>query len=98
MNGKIVSCIRGKKNHGNISIIDEKGTLGINFGYTKREYRRTGIATLLLNEILKKAKRENMTICSVDFESQNIEGRKFWLKHFTPICYSMMRKVDDRIK
>ena len=98
MNGEIVSCIRGKKDHGNISIIDETGTLGIDFCYTKMEYRRMGIATLLLNEILKKAKKDNLRVCCVDFESQNSEARRFWLKNFNPICYSMMRKVDDRIK
>jgi len=57
-----------------------------------------GIATLLLNEIFKRAKKDDMTICCVDFESQNSEGRRFWLKYFSPICYTMMRKVDDRIK
>ncbi len=46
-NGEIVSCIRGKKNDGNISILDEKGTFGINFGYTKIDYRRTGISSIL---------------------------------------------------
>lgn len=98
INGEIVSCIRGIKNHGNISVIDEKGTFGINFGYTIIEYRKTGIASRLLDDILKIVKRDDATFCSVDFESQNIEGRRFWLKHFTTIVYSMMRKVDDRIK
>jgi ribosomal protein S18 acetylase RimI-like enzyme len=97
-NGEIVSCIRGKKNHGNISVIDERGTFGINFGYTKIEYRKTGIASKLLNELFKIAQNNDTTFCSVDFESQNIEGRRFWLKHFTPIAYSMIRKIDDRIK
>lgn len=96
--GNIISCIRGTKNDGNIPIINEKGTFGINFGYTKIDYRKTGIASILLNEILQIAKKEGSIFGSVDFESQNIEGRKFWLKYFKPIVYSMMRKIDDRTK
>jgi hypothetical protein len=96
-NGEIVSCLRGVKNSGNVSILDYKGTFGINFGYTKIGYRKTGIASILLQEILKIAKKEECSFCSVDFESQNIEGRNFWLKYFEPIVYSMIRKVDDRI-
>lgn len=95
---EIISCIRGVKDKGNISILDDHGTFGINFGYTKKEYRDIGIATVLLNEILQIAKDDGANFCSVDFESQNIEGRIFWLKHFKPVVYSMMRKIDDRIK
>lgn len=94
---EIISCIRGTKNDGNISLIQDKGTFAINFGYTKKEYRNTGISAHLLNEIILQAKKEGATFCSVDFESQNIEGRNFWLKYFQPIVYSMMRKIDDRI-
>lgn len=96
-NKEIISCIRGKKNSGNIPILDDKGTFGINFGYTRSEYRSSGIASVLLNEILNRAKDEGAGFSSVDFESQNIEGRTFWLKHFEPLVYSMMRKVDDRV-
>ena len=97
-NEEIISCISGKINNGNISILDEKGTFGINFGYTKINHRRTGIASSLLNDLLEIVKRNDTVFCSVDFESQNIEGRNFWLKYFKPIVYSMMRKIDDRIK
>ena len=97
INGEIISCIRGEKNYGNIPILDKKGTFGINFGYTKIDYRKTGLASILLNEILEIAKNDGAVFCSVDFESQNIEGRSFWLEYFKPIVYSMMRKIDDRI-
>lgn len=96
-NNEIIACMRGEKNSGNISILDHKGTFGINFAYTKKEYRKTGIASLLLGELLKAAKNEGCTFSSVDFETQNIEGRYFWLRHFDPLVYSMIRKIDDRI-
>ena len=60
-------------------------------------HRRTGIASELLCELFEMEKRNDSIFYSVDFESQNIEGRKFWLRYFTPIVYSMMRKIDDRI-
>jgi hypothetical protein len=33
----------------------------------------------------------------VDFEPQNIPAAHFWLKHFQPVCYSLIRHVDERI-
>jgi predicted GNAT family acetyltransferase len=96
-NEQIVSCIRCKKNHGNISMINTKGTFSVNFGFTRDEYRRKGIASKLLNNLLEIIQQDGCIICSVDFETQNSEGMEFWLKYFEPIAYSMIRKIDDRI-
>lgn len=96
-NHEIISSIRGQKNSANIPILDGKGAFGINFGYTRTDFRSTGIASVLLKEILHQAKEEGAKFSSVDFETQNIEGRSFWLKHFEPIVYSVMRKIDDRV-
>jgi hypothetical protein len=96
-NDRIISCIRGQMNQGNIPIIDEKGTFGIDFGFTRKEYRRKKIAAMVLHELVTVAINNGAKLCSVDFETQNIEGRNFWLTYFSPIVYSMMRKIDDRI-
>lgn len=96
-NDKIVSCIKGQMNQGNISIIDQEGTFGIDFGFTRNEYRKKNIAANLLNEIVTTAKNNGAKLISVDFETQNTEARRFWSKYFSPIVYSMMRKIDDRI-
>ena len=97
-NGKIVSVIRAMLNEGpGCEIVQDIGTLGVNFGYTLPEMRGSGIASLLLNELIKWGKKNDMKRCVVDFESQNIEACNFWLKYFQPICYSGIRKIDDRI-
>jgi GNAT superfamily N-acetyltransferase len=78
-------------------IVQDSGTIGINFAYTNREMQGLGIASQLLKEFMKWGTGNNMKRCSVDFESQNKEGSKFWLRYFKPICYSVIRKIDDRI-
>ncbi len=95
----IISCMRGRLNKGpGCDIVQDVGTLGINFAYTNPDTRKMGAATHLLNELIKWGASKNMKRCTVDFESQNKEGEKFWLKYFKPICFSVMRKIDDRIK
>ncbi len=91
---EIISCIHGDKNHGNMSFLDTNGTFGISFGYSKSKYRNTGVASILLNEIIQLAKKENFVFCSTDFESANIEASSFWLKYFQPVTYTMLRKID----
>ena len=93
----VVSCIRGRMHHGNSAVLNHKNVFGINFGYTRKEYRNSKIATEVLSKIIAVAASENASMCSVDFESHNIEGRHFWLRHFSPIVYSYMRKIDDRL-
>jgi len=97
-NGQIVSCVRGKLHDGNIETLKAKDTLAINFGYTYAEFRNNRIATEVLNGLLKWSASNNMARCTVDFESQNKEGMPFWLTHFKPVCFAVMRKIDDRIK
>lgn len=94
---QIISCIRGRMNHGNIPMLNQNGNFGIDFGYTREEYRNSKIATMVLCKAIEVASNSGASFCSVDFETQNAEGRHFWLNHFSPVVYSVMRKVDDRI-
>jgi len=96
--GEILSCIRGMIHKSpNARILQDQGTLGINFGYTKPNIRGFGLAAKVLAELINWGIDNDMKRCAVDFESQNREGARFWLKHFKPICYSAIRKVDDRV-
>ncbi|MCK4257930.1 MAG: GNAT family N-acetyltransferase [Halanaerobiales bacterium] len=96
--GKIVSGIRARMNSGpGCQILQVNETLGVNFVYTSKAMQGLGIASNLLSELLKWGSQNNMKRCTVDFESQNREAKNFWLRHFKPICYSAIRKVDDRI-
>jgi hypothetical protein len=31
----------------------------------------------------------------VDFEAANVAASRFWLRHFSPVCYSLIRHVAD---
>lgn len=35
--------------------------------------------------------------CSVNFESYNVSGSNFWMRYFTPVCFSLIRRIDERI-
>lgn len=94
---KVVACIRGRMHHGNTAVLNHKNVFGINFGYTRKEYRNSKIATAVLSKAIDVASSDGALMCSVDFEPQNVEARHFWLSHFSPIIYSFIRKVDDRI-
>jgi hypothetical protein len=51
----------------------------------------------LLNGSLEWARAEGYERCAVDFEPMNSLAARFWPKYFQPVCYSLMRKVDERI-
>jgi hypothetical protein len=51
----------------------------------------------VLNHGLDWAQSTGYERCAVDFEPQNLAGARFWLKHFQPVCYSLIRHVDERI-
>ncbi len=95
---RAVAGIRGLLNRGDgCDLLDVDGTLGITFGYTVPDARRTHVATQVLNELLRWGREQGMTRCSVDFESANLHARGFWEHHFQPICHSAIRRVDERM-
>jgi GNAT superfamily N-acetyltransferase len=95
---EVISCIRGELNKGpGCDLLDTKGSLGIDFAYTDTAIREQGLATRLLNELMLWGSKRGMTRCVVDFEAANLVAKGFWLKHFRPICYSVMRRIDERM-
>jgi GNAT superfamily N-acetyltransferase len=78
-------------------IIRDDGTASITGAFTKVSVRGQGIGTALLNHAVHWARSVGYERCAVDFEPQNISGGRFWLKHFQPVCYSVIRHVDERI-
>lgn len=77
-------------------IVDEK-TTSIYGAFTKEKVRREGIATALLDHALKSARDSGYERCAVSFEPMNSVGSRFWLKYFKPVCFSVVRYVDDRL-
>lgn len=77
-------------------IYDEK-TTSIYAAFTKEKARQAGIATALLNRALESARASGYERCAVSFEPMNVLGSRFWLKYFSPVCYSVHRQVDERL-
>jgi len=77
-------------------IVDEK-TTSIYAAFTKEKARMEGIATALLDHALKSAQASGYERCAVPFEPMNLLGTRFWLKHFKPVCFSVLRHIDDRV-
>lgn len=80
-----------------IRILRDPKTIIINGAYTRPEHRRRKIASALLQRLLSYARQQGFERCCVDFESPNIHGGGFWISHFTPVCYSLIRRIDERI-
>ena len=90
---------------------DHTGMMNICGAYMLPEYRSqaawassrqslrpaSGMFTKLLSFLMDTLGTEGYTHCGVDFESFNYTASGFWLKHFTPYTYSVVRRIDERI-
>jgi GNAT superfamily N-acetyltransferase len=74
-------------------IFDEK-TTSISGAFTLPEARGKGAATRLLNRALEWARAEGYERVAVDFETLNPLATQFWLKHFQPVTYSQVRRIE----
>ena len=93
---KIIGYIKTNTTEINIDELQDGETMGVSGAYVFPEYRGSHIMARLLNAATEWAIENGLKKCSTDFEAANIEGRRFWLKHFTPFCISMIRRVDER--
>ena len=78
-------------------VVQDEKTASIRGLFTKPSHRGKGIGTALLTRAIDRARSAGYGRCAVDFEPQNIPGSRFWLTHFRPVCYSMIRHVDEQI-
>lgn len=87
----------GPANHDvSLIIVDEK-TTSIYGAFTKEAQRGKEIASALLAKTIETGKNKGYQRCAVDFESMNTLGSRFWLRHFNPVCYSLVRYIDERL-
>ncbi|HSG86402.1 MAG TPA: GNAT family N-acetyltransferase [Candidatus Limnocylindrales bacterium] len=63
----------------------------ISGAYVRPAQRRRGAASAILEAALRDQARAGLRTCAVDFETFNPEATAFWLRHFTPVCYSLVR-------
>jgi GNAT superfamily N-acetyltransferase len=87
----------GPANDDACTIIYDERTTSINGAYTREPVRGQDIATAVLDHALRAARSSGYERCAVDFESMNLLGTRFWLRHFRPVCFSLLRYVDDRV-
>jgi len=96
--GEAVGCMGVEPGHeGGCEIVQDEKTVSIVSAFTREEARSRGIATALLNQSLEWALVEGYERCAVDFEPMNVVAARFWMKWFEPVCYSLMRCIDERI-
>jgi GNAT superfamily N-acetyltransferase len=79
-------------------IIRDDRTTSIYTAFTLESLRERGLATALLSHSVEWGRASGYQRCSVDFEPHNIPGARFWLRHFQPICYSLIRRIDAGIR
>ena len=77
------------------NIIRDAKTTSITGAFTRERARGGGIATALLNRSLAWARAKGYERCAVDFEPMNPLATRFWLRHFQPVCYAVVRHVDE---
>ena len=78
-------------------VVRDDKTARIATAFTNKHCRGRGIATALLDRAIDWARSTGRQRCAVDFEPHNIPGSRFWLRHFQPVCYSMIRRLDERV-
>jgi GNAT superfamily N-acetyltransferase len=75
------------------TIIRDKGTASILAAYTEKDRRGEGLATALLQRSLEWARARGYVRCAVDFEPMNPWARRFWMRYFEPVAYTVVRHV-----
>lgn len=93
-----VAYLRFEPSEGLVLPTTSDQTVAITGAFTREDVRGRGIGMALLRRGFEWARSEGYTHCSVDFESANLPGSRFWLgSGFVPVCRSLMRRVDRRL-
>jgi GNAT superfamily N-acetyltransferase len=93
-----VGCLRLELGHaGGCDIVQDEATAGITLAYIREDARCRGIGAALLNQALAWARDHGCQRCAADWEPMNPPARRFWSKRFDPVCFSLMRWIDERI-
>ena len=65
--------------------------------YIRKDYRGAGIGRRLLYEAIAWCGQQNVPTIHVDFESANYYANQFWPRYFTPILYSVKRRLNNDV-
>jgi len=94
---RLVSYLRLQETGENFAA-DDARVWNISGAYTITSERGSGVSTALLDWTLLHLRDEGYSLCGVDYESINPTARRFWQKYFTPYTYSLVRRIDERIR
>jgi len=73
------------------AIMQDASGAFVSGAYVRPQRRQRGVAAALLDAGLQHLRQRGLRTCALDFESFNPEASAFWLRHFTPVCMSLMR-------
>jgi len=59
-----------------------------------RDVRGQGIGAALLNRVVQWANEQGYVRCAVDFEPTNVLAARFWMRHFRPVSYALVRYIQ----
>jgi len=95
---RVVGIMTGELHSTDAStVVRDRGTVACTGAYVLPAARNRGVGTVLLGALVDWARKHGHERISLDFEAANIYGSRFWLKYFTPVCYSVIRHVNDHI-
>ena len=98
VNNEVVGFITiGKNDEEDITLLADQNTGMITGTFIQPEHRGFGIGNCLLQRCVEWSQKRDLDRIHVDFESANLLANRFWLKHFTPVLYSVKRKVNQDI-
>lgn len=96
-NDKPVGYIHLKRNEAETWLMTGEDTCRVKGIYIEPKYRGRGIGKGLLQKGVEWAREKELERLYVEGESANIYGGNFWMKHFTPVVYTLRRCVDERM-
>ena len=76
-------------------ILASERAVAISGAYVRPAYRGKKAAVALLDSALRNYQSQGLIYCAADFESFNPEAANFWLRYFTPVCYSVVRVPES---
>lgn len=85
--------IQGPASDDACDLIVDPETSSITGAYVAPEVRCGGAGTALLARAVEWAREQSYARLSVDFETANVEGSRFWLRHFRPVVVSLVRTI-----
>ncbi|MFP3872354.1 MAG: GNAT family N-acetyltransferase [Candidatus Aenigmatarchaeota archaeon] len=92
-----VGYIHLKKDDAETWLLTDERTCRIAGAYVDIHHRGKGIGKALLQKSVEWAEEKDLKRLYVEGESANIYGGNFWMKHFTPVVYTVRRCIDKRL-